>query len=731
MKRQPLPVPSSLPRPAPPLRALLLLGAALLLTAAGWAASGDLPIADFEGETYGPGWEVTGEAFGPGPARGTLPGQMPVSGFHGRGLVNTFFHGDGATGTLTSPEFRIERRYLAFLIGGGYDPEKLTVSLLVDGRPVRTATGPNRRPGGTEALEPAFWDLQDLAGKSARVRITDQATGGWGHLNVDDLRLTDRRPAAAVLDARRELRAEHRYLILPVKNGAPQRRMTVLDAGKPVREFDIELADGRPDFEVFLDLAPFRGKTLTIQVDRLPDGAAALQAVRQSDTVPGAERLYREPLRPQFHFSSRRGWNNDPNGLVYSAGEYHLYYQHNPYGWDWGNMHWGHAVSRDLVHWRELPIALYPHAYGDMAFSGSAVVDRNNTGGWKTGANDVLVGAYTSTGRGECILYSNDRGRTWTEYAGNPVVRHEGRDPRLLWHEPTHRWVMCLYDEGREHGKERRSIDFYTSPDLKRWTKGGRADGYFECPDLFRLPVDGRPGAGKWVLLAADGNYSLGDFDGREFHPDSGKQRGNWGNCFYASQTWSDTPDGRRVQIGWGQVKLPGMPFNQMMLFPCELALRTTPDGVRMTYTPVREIEKLHGRPVRLRNRELREGENPLSGLRGDLWDLQAEIRPGSAREVGLTFRGIPMTYNAAAGELTCLNRKAPLHLTGDRLKLRVLADRASLEIFGDDGVLYMPLAMPPNAEDHRVSVWARGGTARVVRLEACPLRSAWPDPAR
>ena len=148
-----------------------------------------------------------------------------------------------------------------------------------------------------------------------------------------------------------------------------------------------------------------------------------LRAVVSSDTIQGAEDLYREKHRPQFHFSSRRGWNNDSNGLVFYQGEYHLYYQHNPYGWNWGNMHWGHAVSTDLVHWQELPIALYPRQFGDWCFSGSAVVDADNTGGFKAGEQDVIVAAYTSTGRGECIAYSNDQGRTFTDYPGNPVVK--------------------------------------------------------------------------------------------------------------------------------------------------------------------------------------------------------------------------------------------------------------------------------------------------------------------
>lgn len=716
------------------LGAFALLGAAVLALAA--AAAEDRTLADFEGDTYPPGWTVTGEAFGPAPARGTLAGQMPVGGFKGRGLVNTFFRGDGATGTLTSPEFRLDRRYLAYLIGGGYDEERLALQLLVEGKVVRSATGPNRVPGGSEQLEPGFWDLADLAGKTARIRIVDQATGGWGHLNVDELILTDRKPAMDIRNARREITAERRYLILPVKTGAPKRRMAVLDGGTPVREFDIELS-AEPDFEVFLDLAPFRGKTLTLQVDRLPEGAAALEQVRQDDSVPGADVLYQEKLRPQVHFSSRRGWNNDPNGLVYSAGEYHLFYQHNPYGWDWGNMHWGHAVSRDLVHWQELPIALYPHAYGDMAFSGSAVVDRANTSGWKSGQEDLLVLAYTSTGRGECIAYSNDRGRTWTEYEGNPVVRHQGRDPRLLWHEGTRQWVMALYDEGKEDGKDRRSIDFYTSPDLKHWTRQGRIDGFFECPDLFELPVEGKAGQSKWVLLAADGNYALGQFDGRRFIPDppsalalrdqpTPKLRGNYGNCFYAAQTWSDTPDGRRVQIGWGQVKLPGMPFNQMMLAPCELSLRATPDGVRMAYKPVRELEKLRGPAARLRNQEVREGENPLSRLEGDLWDLELELRPGAARQVGLTVRGIPITYDPASGQLSCAGREAPVRLTDGRLKLRVLVDRASLEIFAEDGLVYMPLAVLPKEEDRSLALFTRGAPARIVNFRAYPLRSIW-----
>ena len=193
--------------------------------------------------------------------------------------------------------------------------------------------------------------------------------------------------------------------------------------GKTAREFEIELADAAPSFWVFDDVSEFKGKHLRLEVDGAAADCKGLAAVAQSDAIKGGEDLYKEKHRPQFHFTSRRGWLNDPNGLVFFDGEYHLFYQHNPYGWNWGNMHWGHAVSADLVHWKELPIALYPRRFGDWCFSGSAVVDGKS-----------LAAAFTSTGRGECIAFSNDRGRTWTDYKGDPVVKHSGRDPRLLWH---------------------------------------------------------------------------------------------------------------------------------------------------------------------------------------------------------------------------------------------------------------------------------------------------------
>jgi fructan beta-fructosidase len=704
---------------------------AILLAAASLGvlrASEDILVADFEGTNYG-SWKVAGDAFGPAPARGTLPGQMSVEGYLGQGLVNSFYHGDGTTGTLTSARFKIERRFLRFLIGGGGFPGKTCINLLVNDQVVRTATGSNTQPGGSEKLDWQQWDVSALAGNSGVIEIVDQATGGWGHINIDHILQTDRPLPAILAHATRELVLEKRYLNLPVKNHAPKHRVRLRVGGQTVREFEMELADSAPDFWVFLDLAPFQGKRAVIEVDKLRENSKALSSVEPSDQIKGAENLYHEALRPQFHFSSRRGWNNDPNGLVYYEGEYHLFYQHNPYGWDWGNMHWGHAVSTDLLHWQELPIALYPRQFDDWAFSGSAVVDRANTGGFKTGAEAPLVAAYTSTGRGECIVFSNDRGRTWTEFTGNPMVKHTGRDPRLLWHSPTRQWVMAVYDEWQE----KRCIAFHTSADLKQWQFQSRIEGFYECPDFFELPVDGNPANKLWVLTAASSEYMVGDFDGQQFTPRTPKLPGHRGNAFYAAQTYSDIPaqDGRRIQIGWATIATPGMPFNQMMAFPCELTLRSTAEGPRLCFQPVRELERLHTDRRAWSALTLKPGTNVLSGIRGDLFDLRAQFKVGDQGEVRFAIRGVPVVYDAAKQELVCKDHRNPLRPVDGKVRLQILVDRTSLEIFGNDGLLYMPMAAGFSPQDQSLALTVADATVHFDTLEAYELQPVWPKQAR
>jgi fructan beta-fructosidase len=437
--------------------------------------------------------------------------------------------------------------------------------------------------------------------------------------------------------------------------------------------------------------------------------------------VPDADTLYKEKHRPQFHFTSRRGWLNDPNGLVYFEGEYHLFYQHNPYGWNWGNMHWGHAVSKDLIHWQELGEALYPRQHGDWCFSGSAWVHPLPPGEATPAKSDMLALAFTSTGRGECIAFSRDKGRTWTESPHNPVVKHRGRDPRVFRHEPSKSWVMAVYDE--EKG---RSIAFYScaADDLKDWTFQSRTDDFYECPDLFELPVDGNPKQSKWVLYGADGRYVLGAFDGKSFTPEPGRHR-LWHGQFYAAQTFSDAPNGRRIQIGWARIAFPGMPFNQQMTIPCELTLRTTADGVRMCALPVAEVEKLRLPGSSVGGTSLEIGNALASTIKGELLDIETELLPRGAERFGIIARGVAITYDAKKKTLTCGNNTVPLALEKETLRLRVLVDRGSIEVFAFDGRVAIVHGVLLPRENLSAKLFADGGGVQVREFGASVLRSA------
>lgn len=700
------------------------------IAGAALAQSADTIFADFEGNDYGE-WTTEGTAFGSEPAHGTLEKQMHVDGFLGKGLVNSFRGGDRATGTLTSPEFTIERPFIAFLIGGGGWKGETCMNLVVDGQTVRTAMGPNTKPGGSEALAPESWDVTDLRGKKARIVIVDRASGGWGHINVDHIVFTDRKPATLLTDAKREIALEHALLHFPVKTGAPKRKVRVLVDGKEERFFDIELADAEPQWWAQLDVSAWRGKKATVVVDKLPEDSRALTAIQQTDVLlESTDQLYREPLRPQFHFSPQRGWTNDPNGLAFYNGEYHLFFQHNPYGWNWGNMHWGHATSRDLVHWQEQAEALYPDALGPM-FSGSAVVDWKNTSGFGQDGKPPLVMIYTAAGNPatQCLAFSND-GRTFTKFSGNPVVKNitgGNRDPKVFWHEPTQRWVMVLY-VGQQ---KRHTVHFLTSPNLRDWTpasviEGGEDKDHFlyECPDFFELPIEGKT---KWVLTAANSEYAVGTFDGVKFTPEVTSLPGQRGRGFYAAQTYSDEPQHRRIQIGWFQAPSPGMSFNQCMTVPLELTLRPTPDGPRLAWWPVKEVKTLRRETQTFIQQPLKAGENPLANVRGELFDIDAAIEPGSAKQITLNVRGTAITFDTTTRELACSNLRATVPLLEGRLFLRVLADRTTLEIFGADGLVFMPQPVLPKAGDQSLALTATGGDAKIVSLAVHHLQSIWP----
>jgi len=690
----------------------------------------DLVIADFEGANFD-GWQVAGTAFGNGPARGTLPNQMNVDGFRGEGFANSYHAGDDSTGTLTSPSFKVERRFIRFLIGGGGFADQTCLNLLLDGKVVRTATGTNTQPGGSEHLQVQQWDVGELSTRTVAIQIVDQATGTWGHINVDDLVQTDQKvPGLVMLQAvSREIKVKNRYLNLPVKTGGLKRRVSLRVGDKTERDFEIELADGPPDFWTFVDLTPFKGRILTIQVDQLPEDSSGLKNIEQADDLKSAQDLYCEALRPQFHFTSQRGWLNDPNGLVFYKGEYHLFYQHNPYGWDWGNMTWGHAVSADLVHWKELPNALYPDQHGTM-FSGSAVVDWNNTTGFQSGSEKPLVAMFTAAGKPftQGLAFSNDRGRTWTKYENNPVLPHiaaENRDPKMVWYAPEKKWVVALY-------LDRSDYALFASPDLKEWKKlcDVNLPGDGECPDFFPIAMDGDAHNTRWVFYGAAGFYLIGAFDGATFIPETKPQALQNGNAWYASQTYSDIPaaDGRRILIPWGRNGdlHRGMPFNQMMGLPVELTLHNTEAGLRLLVNPVKELESLRRRVHAIKPQPLQSEANPLAGLKGELLEVKAEIVLGEATEISFRLRGVPITYDVRKQELLCQGKRAALNPVAGRIQLRMFVDRTAVDIFGNNGRLYMPMGIIVAPENRSLEISAKGGGARIVALTVYELESAW-----
>ncbi len=531
-----------------------------------------------------------------------------------------------------------------------------------------------------------------------------------------------------IANPKREFRIDKHYLNFPIKNGAPKRKVTTFVDGRQDVGNDVELADAAPDWWAFMDVSAWRGKTLTIEVDNLPEDSTALSSVEQSDSIKGAENLYREPLRGQFHFSSRRGWNNDPNGLVFFNGEYHLFYQHNPYGWDWGNMHWGHAVSPDLVHWREIGDALAPDELGPM-FSGSAVVDWQNTSGLGQPGHPAQVLVYAAAGNPavQCIASSTD-GRHYTKFVGNPVVRQitsGNRDPKVFWHEPTKKWIMALYVE--TNGVH--TIQFLSSPNLKDWSMMSRTEGFFECPDFFELAEDGDASKMKWVLSAGSSEYMVGGFDGTAFTPETAKLPGHRGIGFYAAQTFNDIPasDGRRIQMGWFQTPTPGMSFNQSMTIPLELNLVSTPEGPRLTWKPVKELESLRTRSWNFAPATLNpESANPLAGLKAELVELRAAFEPADASEAAFDVRGATIVYDAKKQELAVNSHRAPAPLRASKQELWIYCDRAGLEVFASGGLTYVPMPFTPKADDFALGVHVHGGSVRFSALEVYQLESAW-----
>ena len=467
--------------------------------------------------------------------------------------------------------------------------------------------------------------------------------------------------------------------------------------------------------------------------------------------------------RPRYHFTPPQNFMNDPNGLVFYEGEYHLFYQHNPFENIWGKMSWGHAVSRDLIHWEHLPVALHEEN-GLMIFSGSAVVDWQNTSGFGAEGNQPLVALYTSHSEAEQtqnIAYSTDRGRIWTKYAGNPVLAigaRDFRDPKLFWHAPTGQWIMVTALSDQHKVRFDRSSDLIHWSYLSEFGPAGGTDGVWECPDLFPLPVQGEAGVTKWVLKVdvwkgTGAQYFIGDFDGRRFvnHSPPGEiRRVEYGADFYAAQSWSDVLNGRRIWIAWMNNwhyanEVPTSPWRGLFSIPRELHLRRDPDGLHLLQQPVKEMKRLRQPLYQITNADIAAVNSQLAQLEMDIaGEIKMEFALGSARGFGLKLctgdrKETWIGYDAESQELSCDRRiagesafsdrfadvhRAPLAPVGGKIELHIFVDSCSVEVFANDGRLVISDLIFPNAHKVGLKLYVWDGNIGLNRLEIWNLGS-------
>lgn len=524
-----------------------------------------------------------------------------------------------------------------------------------------------------------------------------------------------------------------RYLCLDINNAAPCRKLLVRENGTLVYDLDVYLAEpGMESVRMYADLYPFTGRALTfalLEGETETPFEAALAARRD-----GAEN-YLTHLRPMVHFTSRYGWNNDPNGLIYVDNVYHMFYQHNPAGTRWGNMHWGHATSGDLIHWVEQPEALYPDEHGTM-FSGSAVADYDNVTGLKEGDFTPILLYYTAAGGtsllsagqpfAQYMAYSTDGGITFRKYGDTPILPHiigGNRDPKVVWAEELNAWLMALYLDGREYR-------LFKSGDLLRWDEFQTITlpEDAECPDFYPLTC-AETGERLWIFSGASDTYLVGLLSENGFHPlgEALPYRLGGGGS-YAAQTFWGTD--RVIKIAWGQMNAPGAEFNSQMLFPAEVTLHRSGDGrYRLATNPIDTIRDLHMMDVRVDKSASR--KCPLRyQLKGGAYDIA--IRVGyDAAPVQCEIYGISLTIDASANRIVLTDREIPLAYNWDNPcrehAVRLIVDTISLEVFADGGQIYTALQVQPDfTRDQLLLCPAAEDVREDISVDLSPLHRIW-----
>lgn len=567
---------------------------------------------------------------------------------------------------------------------------------------------------------------------------------------------------------------EGKYLILPIQENIDDAKINVIVDNEIVKTFYARLAKSKTDYTVPFDLTPYEGKNVELMIEtpqgrssvREAKGDACWKGLSVSDTFDTANR---EKYRPAYHHTPLYGWMNDPNGMFYKDGKWHLYYQHNPYGSKWQNMTWGHSVSTDLVNWEHLPLAIEPDGLGAI-FSGSCAIDRENTAGY---GENAVVAMYTSAAKSQIqsLAGSKDGGLTFEKYSGNPVLplESEARDPNMFWNPETKEWTLIL-----AHALDHEMLIF-TSPDLKAWTlqsafgKGlGAQEGVWECPDLFELNVPGSKKS-KWVLICninpggpfggSAAQYFIGDFDGKTFRADTDRN-GNvptkwmdYGKDHYATVSWSDAPDNRRVVIGWMSnweyaAEVPTQQFRSANTLPREMKLFKGADGdLYLASAPASELLGLRGAAI-AESGKASLGKTDLNfTIPADtegLCEITASFDAGKKSKVEFTLSNkegekVIMTYDAATrtmafdrtgAGLSDFSQSfpavtaAPTRENNGKIELRIFVDRSSIELFGNDGQFVMTNLVFPTSPYLNLSISAPEGNARLNNLKIYGIKS-------
>jgi sucrose-6-phosphate hydrolase SacC (GH32 family) len=498
-----------------------------------------------------------------------------------------------------------------------------------------------------------------------------------------------------------------------------------------------------------LDVAFWSGAKARIRVnDQSTTGAIAVDQLVLSDKPAGmptdATVRMHETFRPQFHFTAEAGWLNDANGMVYYNGLWHLCHQHLPPGVE--SKVWGHAVSRDLVYWKHLPMAIANEGE-DGIYSGSGWVDVENHSGFQRGEHPPILMFYSLAPPAgserkmtQCLAISHDAGLTFEKFAGNPILRTEAfrdRDPKVFYYPATNSWYMVLSLSRNNTDRDHATYGLYRSSDVKHWEllqEIGPGAWYWECPDMFELALDGDETKKKWVLMKGSGDYILGSFDGQKFTAETEPIRTRWGGGYYGAQTFSVAPHNRRIQMAWMNVDKtlapnawPGMPFNHQMSVPRDLTLRTTPDGPRIYQYPITELSKLRQKTHLHQPRALPAGENALEGVEDELLDIEVAMTLGKAKQVKLNLRGAEFAFDRKNNKLHAFNIAHPLPtpIDPDRLELRILLDRTSAELFVNGGALDVSKVYFPNA-DHRDCSLTADAPIQIEKLVVAELKSIW-----